>query len=134
KTIRDCDLDLMISDEGFAVRVIKNHNRFPKQIPVAISTREELQQQRHKQQLEEYEKRNQEILRREEEIKQQNQEREKQINDDFEKRKQEKLKREEEMKQELQRIKDLSAKAESTPSGLKYVVLEEGTGEKPKKG
>ncbi|AFL96465.1 peptidylprolyl isomerase [Ornithobacterium rhinotracheale H06-030791] len=45
-----------------------------------------------------------------------------------------KRKREEEMKKEVQRIKDLSAKAESTPSGLKYVVLEEGTGEKPKKG
>lgn len=35
---------------------------------------------------------------------------------------------------EVDRIQELEAKTESTPSGLKYIVLEEGKGEKPTKG
>lgn len=35
---------------------------------------------------------------------------------------------------EVDRIKELTAKAQETPSGLKYVILEEGDGAKPAKG
>ena len=45
-----------------------------------------------------------------------------------------KRQKEEAMKKEIQRIKDLSEKAQTTDSGLQYVILEEGDGEKPKKG
>lgn len=43
-------------------------------------------------------------------------------------------KEQEAMQKEIQRIKDLSAKAQKTDSGLGYVIVEEGIGEKPQKG
>lgn len=47
-----------------------------------------------------------------------------------EKRKQEEAK----MQKEIDRIKELTEKAETTPSGLRYVILEQGDGAKPAKG
>ncbi|CAP29847.1 Protein CBG10426 [Caenorhabditis briggsae] len=103
KTVTDCNIDLMISDEGFAVRKINRapSQYAPSQIPVSIPTypqRQQHEDDRRKREQEEQRKRDLEERKRE-------QERQKQYEadlKDFEKRKQEKLKKEEEFEKKKQ--------------------------------
>ncbi|ULT87157.1 hypothetical protein L3Y34_006739 [Caenorhabditis briggsae] len=103
KTVTDCNIDLMISDEGFAVRKINRapSQYAPSQIPVSIPTypqRQQHEDDRRKREQEEQRKRDLEERKRE-------QERQKQYEadlKDFEKRKQEKLKKEEEYEKKKQ--------------------------------
>ncbi|CAP25551.1 Protein CBG04933 [Caenorhabditis briggsae] len=119
KIVNDCNIDLMISDEGFAVRKINRapSQYPPKQIPISIEQEVQRQQQHdmRKREQEELRKREQdEIKRREQEdirkrdqedARRRDQERQKQYEadlKDFEKKKQEKLKKEEELEKKKQ--------------------------------
>ncbi|EGT60171.1 hypothetical protein CAEBREN_30922 [Caenorhabditis brenneri] len=128
KTVKDCNLDLVISDEGFAVRRIQRSQFSPRQIPVPIPPYPQRQQQeddRRRREQEDQRKREQEDTRKREEDQRKREEdqrkreedirnreellrreqedaRRKQNEADFEKRKQEKLKREEEYEKKKQ--------------------------------
>ncbi|CAP21363.2 Protein CBG24837 [Caenorhabditis briggsae] len=121
KTMTDCNIDLMISDEGFAVKRIQRSQYSPRQIPIPIPSysQQDIQRQRQQQeddrrkreQEEQQRKREQEDSRRREEdirkrdqedARRRDQERQKQNEADFEKRKQEKLKKEEELEKKKQ--------------------------------
>ncbi|EFO83960.1 hypothetical protein CRE_17461 [Caenorhabditis remanei] len=128
KTIKDCNSDLTISDEGFAVKKINRSQYAPRQIPVAIPTYPQRQQQeddRRRREQEETRKREQEDARRreqedrrreelrnQEDARRREHERQKH-NEDFEKKKQEKLKKEEELeKKKQEKLKKLQEEAE----------------------
>ncbi|UMM20085.1 hypothetical protein L5515_015445 [Caenorhabditis briggsae] len=114
KIVNDCNIDLMISDEGFAVRKINRapSQYSPKQIPISIGQELQRQQQHdmrkreqeelRKREQDEIKRREQEEIRRQDELRRRDQERQKQNEADFEKRKQEKLKKEEELEKKKQ--------------------------------
>ncbi|ULU08452.1 hypothetical protein L3Y34_019563 [Caenorhabditis briggsae] len=122
KTVQDCNSNLMISDEGFAVKRIERSQYSPRHIPIPIPSysQQDIQRQRQQQeddrrkreQEEQQRKREQEDSRRreqedirkrdQEDARRRDQERQKQNEADFEKRKQEKLKKEEELEKKKQ--------------------------------
>ncbi|CAP20702.2 Protein CBG23988 [Caenorhabditis briggsae] len=122
KIVNDCNIDLMISDEGFAVKRIERSQYSPRHIPIPIPSysQQDIQRQRQQQeddrrkreQEEQQRKREQEDSRRrdqedirkrdQEDARRRDQERQKQNEADFEKRKQEKLKKEEELEKKKQ--------------------------------
>ncbi|CAP21162.2 Protein CBG24593 [Caenorhabditis briggsae] len=121
KTVNDCNVDLMISDEGFAVKRIQRSQYSPRQIPVPVPPnhqrphleddrrKREQEEQKRKREQEDNRRREEDIRKREEQsrrdqedARRRDQERQKQNEADFEKRKQEKLKKEEEFEKKKQ--------------------------------
>ena len=80
KTIKDCNSDLTISDEGFAVKKINRSQYAPRQIPVAIPTYPQRQQQEDDRRREQEDRRREE-LRNQEDARRREQERQKHYRD-----------------------------------------------------